>query len=111
MGRVGGRKSHCRPTDSGSLPILANSQQMCEVLPRLFGEIYAGQLSPRTATALLGVLNLQFRAIELADVQRRLDAIERVVGAALDPNEPDQLGNDESLSAPSTDANTPSRAN
>ena len=68
------------------------------MLPRLFGEIYANKLSPRTATALLAVLNLQFRAIELADVQRRLDAIERVVGVALDADEPDQPGDAESPS-------------
>jgi hypothetical protein len=92
MGRLGGRKSHRHETDDRTLPVLANREHICEVIPRLFDEIYSGKLSPRTGSALLGVLNLQFRAIELANVHRRLDAIEQIVGPALDLGEPDETG-------------------
>ena len=65
------------------------------MLPRLFDEIYARKVGPRTATALLGVLNLQYRAIELASVQKRLEAIEQVIGPALNLDEPDETDNRE----------------
>jgi hypothetical protein len=79
LGRIGGKKNRhftCdRPT---SLPSLDNPAAVRDMVPRLIADLYAGQLHPRTASALVGLMNLQLRAIESAELAERLAKMEKL---------------------------------
>jgi hypothetical protein len=48
-----------------------------DVVSRVIAEVYAGQLDPRVSAGLAPLLNLQFRAIETSDLERRITGLEK----------------------------------
>lgn len=78
LGQIGGRKNrHLQQGSADPLPALNSAQAVRETVARLIADVYSGKLSPRIATGLAPLLNLQLRAIDITDVQRRLASLER----------------------------------
>jgi hypothetical protein len=78
LGQIGGRKNrHVQPGSADPLAPLDSAQAVRETVARLIADVYSGKLSPRIATGLAPLLNLQLRAIDTTDVQRRLANLEK----------------------------------
>jgi Family of unknown function (DUF5763) len=78
LGQIGGRKNrHVQPGSADPLPPLDSAQAVRDTVARLIADVYSGKLSPRIATGLAPLLNLQLRVIDTTDVQRRLRDLER----------------------------------
>lgn len=79
LGRIGGRSN--RRVAAGEtvapLPILDTALAVRETVARLIEDLYAGRIHPRIAAGLAPLLNLQLRAIETTDLERRLAKIEK----------------------------------
>ena len=79
LGRIGGKKNRQFTSDGPApLPSLDNQAALRETIPRLIADLYAGKLHPRTASALVGLMNLQLRAIESAELAERLAKLEKL---------------------------------
>ncbi len=61
------------------LPTLDTALAVRDTVNRLVADVYAGRTSPRIASGLALLLNLQLRAIETTDVQRRLTQLEKAM--------------------------------
>ena len=78
LGRIGGRQNrHGQAGDPDSLPTLDSALAVRDALARLIADLYSGKLNPRIASGLAALLNLQLRAIDTTDVQRRLAKLEK----------------------------------
>jgi hypothetical protein len=62
--------TRCRPLD--------NVIAVRDAVARLIADVYAGRINPRTAAGLATLMNLQLRAIETTDLERRLAAVEKM---------------------------------
>ena len=71
---IGGRIGWTHP-----LPKLDKVIAVQDVVEKLISEVYAGKLHPRVADGLAPLLNLQLRALEAADLDRRLAQVERLL--------------------------------
>jgi hypothetical protein len=77
LGRIGGRQNRHAAGDSGDpLPTLDNALAVRDTVARLIADVYAGKINPRIASGLAPLLNLQLRAIEITDMERRLANLE-----------------------------------
>lgn len=80
LGRIGGRsKGYAASENVDPLPILDNALAMRDLGARLIAEIYAGKIHPRIAAGLAPLVNLQLRAIETTDLERRLVKVEKLL--------------------------------
>ena len=78
LGRIGGKKNRHFTNDSPTpLPSLDNQAALRDTIPRLIADLYMGKLHPRTASALVGLMNLQLRTIESAELAERLAKVEK----------------------------------
>jgi len=50
-----------------------------EAVGKLIADVYAGKLNPRVAAGLAPLMNLQLRAIEATDLERRLANLEKLL--------------------------------
>jgi hypothetical protein len=50
-----------------------------DTVDRLIADVYAGRIHPRVAAGLAPLLNLQLRAIETSDFERRLLRVEKLL--------------------------------
>lgn len=76
LGRIGGRsKRRPLPGSVDPLPKLDNAMAVRETVDRLIDDVISGRLHPRVAAAVTPLLNLQLRAIEISDVERRLEEL------------------------------------
>ena len=74
LGRIGGRsKRQPLPGSVDPLPKLDNAMAVRETVGRLIDDLISGRLDPRVATAVKPLLDLQLRAIETTDLERRLE--------------------------------------
>jgi hypothetical protein len=99
LGRIGGRKNSRVPAGSDPLPDLDSVTAVRDAVKRMITEVYAGKLHPRTAAGLAPLMNLQIRAIEKTDLERRLAKIEKQMNELKAPRtkagpEEEQKGND-----------------
>jgi len=80
LGRIGGRTNrHAAAGENvDPLPTLDNAMAVRDTVARLIADVYAGKLQPRIAAALGPLLNLQMRAIETTDLERRLAKLEKL---------------------------------
>src|SRR5271154_4030437 len=73
LGRIGGRGNRrAAGENQDPLPTLDNAIAVRDTVARLIAEVYAGTMNPRVAAGLAPLLNLQLRAIETTDFERRL---------------------------------------
>ncbi len=78
LGRKGGRGNrHVNGETADPLPTLDTALAVRDMVNRLVTDVYAGRTNPRIAAGLAPLLNLQLRAIETTDVQRRLTQLEK----------------------------------
>jgi hypothetical protein len=83
LGRMGGRKKSRLPTEvSDPLPRLDKVSAVRDAVEKLIGDVYAGKLHPKIAAGLAPLLNLQLRAVEATDLERRLDKVEKLLARA-----------------------------
>jgi hypothetical protein len=59
------------------LPKLDNPIAVRDTVDRLIADLYAGRLQPRVAAVLAPLVNLQLRAIETTDLERRVAKLEK----------------------------------
>jgi hypothetical protein len=89
LGRIGGRgKRHTAGENPDPLPTLDNALAVRDLGARLIADIYAGKIHPRIAAGLAPLMNLQLRAIETTDLERRLAKVEELLA------EKDELNGD-----------------
>ncbi|MGE5053336.1 MAG: DUF5763 domain-containing protein [Acidobacteriota bacterium] len=88
LGRIGGKKNR-RFSDEEltPLPKLDSAAAIADVIERLISDIHKGQLHPKTASALVQLLNLKLRAIESMNHAERLARLEK-----LHPSDADNEG-------------------
>jgi hypothetical protein len=78
LGRIGGKsKRQFADETEDPLPTLNNPLAIQDTVSRLIGEIYEGKLNPKIASGLAPLLNLQLRAIETTDLERRIVKLEK----------------------------------
>jgi hypothetical protein len=86
LGRIGGRGNrHVAAENADPLPRLDTALAVRDTVGRLIADVYGGKINPRIAAGLAPLLNLQMRAIETTDLERRLVELEKAM-AAKDPN-------------------------
>jgi hypothetical protein len=89
LGRIGGRsKHHDLGETADTLPTLDNAIAVRDTVARLIADVYAGRINPRIAAGLAPLLNLQMRAIETTDLERRLARLEKLSAEAEERSEP-----------------------
>ena len=80
LGRIGGRRKSRLPEEIiDPLPKLDKVTAVQDAVEKLISEVYAGKLHPRVAAGLAPLLNLQLRALEATDLERRLEKVERLL--------------------------------
>jgi hypothetical protein len=80
LGRVGGRsKRHAADENLDPLPTLDDALGVRDAVARLIAEVYAGKVHPRIAAGLAPLMNLQLRAIETTNLERRLARVEELL--------------------------------
>jgi hypothetical protein len=83
LGRIGGRsKRHSVGESADPLPILDNVLAVRDTVARLIADVYAGKIHPRIAASLAPLINLQLRAIETTDLERRVAKLEKLLAEA-----------------------------
>jgi len=78
LGRIGGQKNRRAiiAETAEPLPRLNSATAVREVVARLVDDIYSRKLDPRIGSGLAPLLNLQLRAIESSDLERRIAILE-----------------------------------
>ncbi len=84
LGRIGGRTNRHTAENANPLPTLDNALAVRDTVARLIADVLAGNLNPRVAAGLAPLLNLQLRAIETTDLERRLAKLEKLSAQAED---------------------------
>jgi hypothetical protein len=64
------------------LPKLNNVIAVQDAVEKLISDVYTGKLHPRVAAGLAPLLNLQLRALEATELERRLAKVEKLVARA-----------------------------
>ena len=78
LGRIGGRsKRPMAGENADPLPTPDTALAVRDTVARLVADIYAGKIPPRIAASLAALMNLQLRAIESTDFERRLAELEK----------------------------------
>lgn len=79
LGRIGGRSNrHAAGDNADPLPTLDNAIAVRDTVARLIADVYSGRIHPRVASGLAPLLNLQLRAIETTDLERRVAQLEKL---------------------------------
>jgi len=79
IGRQGGkaRKKVLYTDDAdASIPALKTAEDVRTVLGQVISDVRAGKLDPKIASTMAYVANVQLRAFEVADLERRLKLLE-----------------------------------
>lgn len=82
LGRIGGRKKSKRvvfPQKSWTVPQTDKVSAVQDAVEKLIADVYAGKLPPRVAAGLAALLNLQLRAVEATNLERRLEQVEKLL--------------------------------
>jgi hypothetical protein len=83
LGRIGGRRKRFSGAEiADPLPKLESATAVRDAVAQLIADVYAGKMNPRVAANLAPLLNLQLRAIETTDLDRRLGQVERLLAKA-----------------------------
>jgi hypothetical protein len=83
LGRIGGRKNrHAAAGAADPLSKLDTALAVRETVAGLIERVISGRLSPRIASGLAPLLNLQLRAIETTDLERRVADLEKRLAEA-----------------------------
>ena len=78
LGRIGGRRnSHDFGTSTADPPHdLKSAKGVLDAGARLIEDVYAGRLSPRVASCLGPLLNMQMRAVQATEIETRIAKLE-----------------------------------
>src|ERR1700722_643434 len=80
LGRIGGRrKRSATAEDLTPLPKLETASAVPDAVGQLIADVHAGKMNSRVAANLAPLLNLQLRAIETTDIERRLIWVENLL--------------------------------
>jgi hypothetical protein len=83
LGRIGGRRKRRLPAELlDPLPKLDNVIAVQDAVEKLISDVYTGKLHPRVAAGLAPLLNLQLRALEATELERRLAKVEKLLARA-----------------------------
>jgi len=91
LGRIGGRRNQHYSPGVVDLPIDLNSAKgVLEECARLIRDVYSGKMQPKVAACLGPLLNLQMRAIQVADLAARVAKLEKPAGTGEHRNDDDR---------------------
>jgi len=80
LGRIGGRsKGRAAVDNSEPLPTVDNAIAVRDLVARLIADVHTGKLHPRVAAGLAPLMNLQLRAIETANLELRVEKLEKML--------------------------------
>ena len=80
LGRIGGRGNRRGAGENvDPLPALDNATAVRDTVARLIADVYGGKIHPRIAAGLAPLLNIQLRAIETTDLERRVAQLEKAM--------------------------------
>jgi hypothetical protein len=83
LGRIGGSSNrHAAGENADPLPTLDDALAVRDTVARLIADVYGGKIHPRIAAGLAPLLNLQLRAIETTDLERRVALLEKLLAEA-----------------------------
>lgn len=83
LGRIGGKKkSHLFAEVSDPILKLDKVSAVRDAVEKLIADVYLGRVAPRVAAGLAPLFNLQLRALESTDLERRLDKVEKLLAKA-----------------------------
>jgi hypothetical protein len=78
LGRIGGRSRHPSVLEGADpLPKLETAGAVQEAVGKLFADVHAGKVHPRTAASLRSLMSLQLQAIKATDLERRIAELEK----------------------------------
>jgi hypothetical protein len=80
LGRIGGRSNrHAAAGGGDPLPTLDNAVAIRDTVARLIADVIASKVHPRVASGLAPLMNLQLRAIETANLELRVEKLEKLL--------------------------------
>lgn len=80
LGRLGGKKkSHLFAEVSDPILKLDKVSAVRDAVEKLIADVYLGRIAPRVAAGLAPLFNLQLRALESADLERRIEVVEKLL--------------------------------
>jgi len=80
LGRIGGRsKGRAAAENSEPLPTVDTAIAVRDLVARLIADVHTGKLHPRVAAGLAPLMNLQLRAIETANLEVRVEKLEKML--------------------------------
>ena len=84
LGRIGGRRNRRAAAAEAvdPLPKLDNVVSVQDAVEKLISDVYTGKLHPRVAAGLAPLLNLQLRALEATELERRIATVEKLLARA-----------------------------
>jgi hypothetical protein len=83
LGRLGGRSKRKVSLEiADPLPALDKATAVRDMVARLIADVYSGKLHPRVGAGLAPLLNLQLRAIETTDLEKRVGKLEALLAEA-----------------------------
>jgi hypothetical protein len=89
LGRIGGRrKRFSAAEDATPLPKIESVIAVRDAVAQLIADVYAGKMNPRVAANLAPLLNLQLRAIETTDLERRVIRVEKLLAKTQTESDP-----------------------
>jgi hypothetical protein len=73
LGRIGGKRNgHAALADGDPLPSVYTASTVQDTIARLLNDLHSGKIHPNVATPMATLLNLQLRAIEATDHERKI---------------------------------------
>jgi hypothetical protein len=77
LGRVGGRKKLNSSIENTEAPQVKTAMDLQNQVERLIADVWTRKLDARTAVGLVPLLGLRLRAIEIFDLDVRLEKLEQ----------------------------------
>jgi hypothetical protein len=77
LGRAGGRRNrHVNRDASRPLPSIDTRAGIQKLITQLVGDVYAGNVLPRTAAGIAPLLNTMIRTFDTSDLEKRIQQLE-----------------------------------
>jgi hypothetical protein len=88
LGRIGGKRNgHAAVADGDPLPSVYTASTVQDTIARLLNDLHSGKIHPSVATPMATLLNLQMRAIEATDHERKITELQRQLAETQEKSE------------------------
>jgi hypothetical protein len=88
LGRIGGRGNRRKALENLETPLKVDTAlAVRDTVASLIARLLAGDLPPKCVSGLASLLSLQLRAVETANVEQRLEKVEKSVAVLIEERE------------------------